>query len=227
MQIHQIVHFKNRARNPTGLPPSLPSGKLGYNYSQPATHASQGYGTAPRYGGPGGAAQASSGQQASTPATGGQLGYPNQPPILVLLHQAKRRKGLPLNMGTLLHRHSLAMICSHHHWAHMDRMVMGSLRMLRSRLHLLRMDRHRLLRLVMGRMDTPTEYSTEVTTPTASQDQSTAGPAPTTTTAIPAPANSAPPPPQKNPLRIKLSAPASAAFWFPWRRHLKFKSARN
>ncbi|KAI4992173.1 hypothetical protein ZWY2020_046665 [Hordeum vulgare] len=90
----------------------------------------------------GGAGQASSGQQASTPATGGQLGYPNQAPILVLLHQAKRRKVLPLNMDTLLHRHSLSMICSHHHWARMARVLMGSLCMLRSRLHLLRMDRH-------------------------------------------------------------------------------------
>lgn len=75
--------------------------------------------------------------------------------LLVLLHQATRRKALPLHLDTLLHRHSLAMVRSHHHRARMVRVLMGSLRKLRSRLHLLLlMDRHRLLRLVMGSMDT-------------------------------------------------------------------------
>uniref|UniRef100_R7WFU8 Uncharacterized protein n=1 Tax=Aegilops tauschii TaxID=37682 RepID=R7WFU8_AEGTA len=56
-----------------------------------AANSTQGGGTAPSYGGPG--------QQASIPATGGQPGYPNQPPILLLLHQATRRKVLPLKTG--------------------------------------------------------------------------------------------------------------------------------
>lgn len=76
--------------------------------------------------------------------------------LLVLLHQATRRKVLPLHLDTLLHRHSLAMVRSHHNRARMVRVVMGSrLYRLRSCLHLLLlMDRHRLLRLDMGSMDT-------------------------------------------------------------------------
>ncbi|XP_037461972.1 uncharacterized protein LOC119333035, partial [Triticum dicoccoides] len=75
------------------------------------------------------------------------------PPILLLLHQATWRKVLPPQSGYTA-PHSLTMICSHHHRPRMARVLMGSLHMLRSHLHLFRMDRHRLLRLVMGSMDT-------------------------------------------------------------------------
>jgi hypothetical protein len=75
---------------------------------------------------------------------------------LPVLHQATRHKVLLLNLDMPLHRHRLAMVPNPRHRAGMARARMGSLLRVRNHLHLLLMDRHHLLdlllRLDMGSM---------------------------------------------------------------------------